>query len=125
MPSTDILLVFLVAAGSMALFISGRLRIDVVAMSILVVLLVLGLVSGERAFYGFANPATATVAAMFVLTGGLMRTGAVEWLVRRLDRIAGKGEARLLLVLCVTIAGLSAIFILALAIGDKPKLSSL
>ncbi|MFQ5744791.1 MAG: SLC13 family permease [Acidobacteriota bacterium] len=111
MPNLETVLILAAVAGSMALFISGRFRIDVVAMSTLAVLLLLGLLSPDQALYGFANQATATVAAMFVLTGGLMRTGSVEWLVRHLDRVAGRGESRVLLVLCGAIAVLSAFII--------------
>jgi len=41
---------------------------------------------------------------MFVLSAGLVRTGLVEWLARHIDRLAGKTEPRLIVVLCVTIA---------------------
>jgi di/tricarboxylate transporter len=97
-----------VVAGAMALFVTERLRVDVAALTVLLALLVLGLVEPDQALYGLANPATATVAGMFVLSAGLARTGLVEWLARRLDRLAGSGETRLTLVLMLTIAAVSA-----------------
>jgi di/tricarboxylate transporter len=48
---------------------------------------------------------------MFVLSAGLMRTGLVQTFSRRLHRLAGKGESRLILVLGITIAALSAFLI--------------
>lgn len=111
LPAGDVMLVLAVMAGSMALFVSGKLRIDVVALCTLSALLLLGLIEENQALYGFSSPATATVAAMFVLTAGLTRTGSVQWLLRHLDRAAGKGEVRLLFVLCVSIAFLSAFII--------------
>jgi len=80
-------------------------------MSVLVVLLLLGLIRPEQALYGFASIATATVAAMFVLSAGLVRTGLIEWLVCRIDKIAGKTQTQLLLILCLTIAALSAFIV--------------
>jgi di/tricarboxylate transporter len=107
-PSTEIILVLAVAGAATVLFITEKLRIDLAALTILVVLLALRLVSPKQALYGFANPATATVACMFVLSAGLARTGLVDWLARRLDRLAGTGETRLLLVLATAIALVSA-----------------
>lgn len=102
------ILVLAVVVSAMALFITEKLRVDLVALCVLVALLVLRLIRPEEALSGFANPATATVAAMFVLSAGLARTGLVEWLGRQINRIAGRSPAQLVLVLCVVIAALSA-----------------
>ena len=95
----------------MALFIWGKIRVDIIALCVLVALFVLQLITPEQALYGFANQATITIAAMFVLSAGLVRTGLVEWVARQLDRLAGKAELRLMLVLCLTAAILSAFII--------------
>ncbi len=108
MPDSQIILVLCVVAGAVYLFVTEKLRLDVTAVLILVALLALRLIPPRAALYGFANPATATVACMFVLSAGLSRTGLVDWLVRRLDRLAGESELRLMLVLCIAIAFLSA-----------------
>jgi di/tricarboxylate transporter len=108
MPDTQVILCLLVVAGAAVLFITEKLRIDLAAMSILMVLLMLRLIRPDQALYGFANPATVTVACMFVLSAGLARTGLVEWLARRLDRMAGEGETRLIVVICAAIAIMSA-----------------
>jgi di/tricarboxylate transporter len=107
----DHILILAVVLGAMVLFVTEKLRVDLVAMCVLVVLLLLGLIRPEQALSGFANPATATVAAMFVLSAGLARTGLVEWLGRSINRIAGKSPAQLVLVLCITIALLSAFIV--------------
>ncbi len=111
MPDINIIMVLAVLAIAVALFISGRLRFDLVALGVLVTLLALGLIDSNQALYGFANPATVTIAAMFVLSAGLVRTGSVQWLARNIDRLAGKKEWRLILVLCVVIAALSAFIV--------------
>jgi di/tricarboxylate transporter len=108
MPEVHIILVLTVTGAAAALFITEKLRIDVAALTILVALLALRLITPGQALYGFSNPATATVACMFVLSAGLARTGLVDWLARRLDRLAGAGETRLLLVLVLAIASVSA-----------------
>lgn len=105
------ILILAVVLGAIVLFVTEKLRVDLVALCVLVVLLVLGLIKPEQALYGFANPATATVAAMFVLSAGLARTGLVEWLGRSMNRVAGKSSTQLVLVLCITIAVLSAFIV--------------
>lgn len=69
------------------LFISERLRVDVIALMVLSALLVLGLVGPDDALAGFSSEATITVAAMFVLSAGLSRSGALLGLGRQLARI--------------------------------------
>jgi di/tricarboxylate transporter len=107
-PGADVILVLAVAGAAAVLFITEKLRVDVAALAILVALVALRVISPGQALYGFANPATATVACMFILSAGLARTGLVEWLARQLDKLAGKGETRLLLVLALAIACVSA-----------------
>jgi len=107
----DNILVITITAGAAFLFITEKLRVDVAALCVLAVLLLFRLLPPEQALYGFANPATAIIAAMFVISAGLVRTGLVEWIARHLDRIAGKRPRRLVIVLCVTVATLSAFLV--------------
>ena len=104
----SLILTIVILAITIGLFISGKLRADLVAICSLTALLVLGLIATDQALLGFANQATAAIAAMFVVSAGLVHTGLVQWVAGGLDRLAGKGEWRLILVLCVVIAALSA-----------------
>ncbi len=115
MSNPDMILVGIIVVAAMAMFIWNKVRIDIVALCVLVVLFVLKLIEPEQVLYGLANQATVTVAAMFILSAGLVRTGLVEWAARRLDRLAGKTELRLMLIISLTAAILSA-FILNAAI---------
>jgi len=107
----DTVLVLIIVGVATFLFVTETLRVDVTALCVLVALLLLHLIRPDQALYGFANTATAIVAAMFVLSAGLVRTGLVEWLARHLDRFAGRGERRLIVVLCVLAAALSAFMV--------------
>jgi len=109
------ILVGVILIATMAFFVWGKLRIDVVALCSLVLLFVLNLVTPEQVLFGIANEATVTIASMFILSAGLVRTGLVEWAARMLDKVAGKTEIRLMLILSLTATILSA-FILNAAI---------
>ncbi len=76
-----------IVIGAMALFVSEKLRFDVVGVLVLVVLMVLGILTPAEGLSGFSNEATVVVAAMFALNGGLIGTGALDPLIRALSRI--------------------------------------
>jgi di/tricarboxylate transporter len=104
----EILLTLAVAAGALGLFVWNRLRVDVVGLIVMAALIVTGLVTPREGISGFANEAMLTVAAMFVLSSGLVRTGAVDILGRWVARLAGGSEFRLLLVSIALVIPLSA-----------------
>jgi di/tricarboxylate transporter len=106
--SFEILLTLAVALGALGLFIWNRLRVDVVALMVMASLILLGLVTPQEGISGFANEATVTVAAMFILSAGLLRTGAIDVLGRWVGRLAGESEGRLLLVACLLVIPMSA-----------------
>ena len=103
----QIVTVLVVLAGALALFISERLPIDLVALLVLASLLAFGLVTPEQGVSGFSNPATVTVAAMFVLSAGLQKTGATAVLGRLLLR-HGQNHFTALVVVMGTVGVLSA-----------------
>lgn len=74
----DALLVFALVIVAMVLFVSERVSFDVAALVILSTLLLSGIVSPREGLAGFSNPATVTIGAMFVLSEGLRRTGALN-----------------------------------------------
>jgi di/tricarboxylate transporter len=74
----ELWLTLAVLAGTVYLFVTEKLRVDVVALLALASLLVLGLVTPREALSGFSSQATITVAAMFVLSAGLQRSGALQ-----------------------------------------------
>lgn len=93
----DIALVLFIALASMALFITEKLRMDVIAILVLISLAVLGLVTPAQALSGFSNPATITVAAMFVLAAGLQGSGSLSRIGNLLSR--GRKPWQFLLIL--------------------------
>ena len=71
----DIALTLLIILAALVLFATEKLRVDVVAMLVLISVGVLGLIPREELFFGFANSAVITVWAVYMVSGGLFKTG--------------------------------------------------
>lgn len=106
--TTDGLVTLAIAVGVLVLFLSNRFRMDLVALMGMAALVVSGVVSPAQGVSGFANEATLTVAAMFILSAGLVRAGVVDILGRWLGKVAGDSEFRLLAAALLLVIPLSA-----------------
>ncbi len=66
------------------LILTRRIPLDFLFMSGVLLLTILGIVTPDRAFSGFANPAVLTIGALLALTAGLRTSGVIDWLGRQL-----------------------------------------
>lgn len=82
--TTDQLTVFIILAITLVLFIYNRWRYDVVAVMALLCLAVFDLVPAEQLFLGFGHPAVITVAAVLLVSQGLINAGVVDSIARQL-----------------------------------------
>ena len=103
----EILIVLVVLVGAVGLFVTERLRVDLVAVLVLLALALTGLVTPAQAVSGFSSPAVVTICGIFILSAGLQRTGVANYLGRWVERMGGHSEVRLILALMVTAAVLS------------------
>ena len=103
----EAVLVLAILVGAVALFISEKYPIDFVALLVLGTLLVFGLITPAEGISGFSNPATVTVAAMFILSAGLQKTGATAAVGRLMVRF-GRSYFTALVVIMGTITVISA-----------------
>jgi di/tricarboxylate transporter len=126
--TTDMKLVLGLVVFTMVMFLFERIRADVVALVVLVLLGLSGLVEPELLFNGFSGNAVISIVATMILGAGLDRTGALNrlagWLLRRANGI----EQRLLL-LTTAVAGLNSSFmqnpsVMALYMPVASRLSS-
>ncbi|QNI02841.1 anion permease [Halomonas sp. SH5A2] len=104
-PST---LVFVVLGLTLAAFIWGRFRYDLVALTALLGSVMLGLVPAKDAFLGFGHPAVITVAAVLVLSKGFERSGLVDIIAEQILKV-GERLILQLLALVGTVLVLSGI----------------
>ena len=104
----EIGLVLTILAVSLVLFVSEKIRMDVIALMVMGTLVATGLVTPEDAVAGFANGAVIAVWAMFILSDGLTRTGIANIIGRTVLRFAGRREGRMTVVVMLTAGALSA-----------------
>lgn len=98
--------VMVVLVAAVGLFAWGRLSVDLVALLVMAVLLLAGLVTPEQGVSGFSSTATVTVGAMFILSAGLYRSGAVNFIGTSITRL---GRSSLWVALVLIMVGIGAI----------------
>lgn len=88
---------------SVAFFITGKVRSDIVALCALVVLLLLGILTPEEALAGFSSNVIIMMVGLFVVGGAIFQTGLAKMISSKLMKLAGNSEIRLfVLVMLVT-----------------------
>lgn len=93
---------------SIFLFITEYLRVDVIAMLIILTLAVTGLIEIREAFSGLSSEPAIIVAAVFVLSSGLSHTGVTDMIGEWVTKLSGQGEVRAILVIMISVAAMSA-----------------
>ena len=97
-----------VIAATLVLFAKEILSPDLVALFAVVTLMVLGIAKPSTALAGFSNPAVHTIAAMFAISAGIIRTGIVERFGHQLIRLGGESPTRVFFLTLITVVVLSA-----------------
>ena len=103
----EIILVLLVLAATVILFVIDKLRVDIIAIIIMLTLGWLGLVSPAQTFSGFASNAVISVMAVMILGYGVDRTGMMIQLSRKIVMIAGANEKKLVTIIYSVVGLLS------------------
>ncbi len=104
----DMLFIFVLLALTIGLFVWDRIRMDIVALSVAMILAFSGLITPAEVFSGFGMPVVVMIAGLFVVGEGLFRTGIATAAGQWLSRVGGDSEVRLLLFLMPVVGLLSA-----------------
>ncbi|MGB9437813.1 MAG: SLC13 family permease, partial [Desulfobacterales bacterium] len=107
--TTDIAIVLSILAVAVVFLVTEWIPMEVTALLSLGAVALLGLVSPVEALAGFSNPAVVTVWAVFILSGGLTRTGVANVIGNFVLRIAGTRETTMIIVIMTTAGVMSAI----------------
>jgi len=106
----EVVIVLVVIGAAVALFISEKLPVDLVALLAVSALVFTRVLTPEEAVSGFSNQATITIGAMFVLSAGLARTGVLETFGSVMARLA-KRDLRLATLVMMAVAAFASAFI--------------
>ncbi len=104
----DMWIALAILGAAILLFVTEWIRVDVVAIGVMIALMLSGLLSAGEALAGFSNPAVLTIASLFVIGGALLQTGLAGAIGRRILAIAGGNPTRLTFIIMLTVAVLSA-----------------
>ncbi len=103
----EIAFVLALTVCAVVLFVTEKFSTDIVAIIVMIVLLVSRVLTPTEGLAGFANTATVTVGAMFVLSAGMFRSGAVNFVGKGLGKLAQHSSGLMLFVLMVGVGVLS------------------
>jgi di/tricarboxylate transporter len=106
----DIWIVSIVLIGVLVLLMTEKITVDRTAIGIMVVLALSGILAPKEVVAGFANSAVITVAAMFLISQGLIRTGAVGFISESVVRFS-KRKHWLAFIIILLIVGITSAFI--------------
>ncbi len=107
MMTLPIVTVLILLALALVLFATERIPIDIVSLLLVLALILTNTLTVSEAFAGFGNDIVITIAGLFILTGGLVKTGVVDAVGRRLQGFAGDSEFQMAAMIMI-VAALSA-----------------
>ena len=100
----EMLLVFGVVTMAGLMLVTGKVRVDVVALLVVLALVLTGTLTASEAFAGFGEPVVIMVAGLLVISAMLTRTGVAHHIGNWLVRHGRSGEIRMLLLLTLVVA---------------------
>jgi di/tricarboxylate transporter len=104
----EMIFVLVLVVVAMVLFATEKLPVDLVALLVMAALLTSGIITPEEGISGFSNTATVTVGAMFVLSAGLFKTGAVNFIGPALIKLGKRNSWLALITMMIAIGAISA-----------------
>lgn len=91
------------------LFVIERIPVDIVTILLVIGLILTGTLTPAEGFSGFGNDIVITIAGLFILTGGLVKTGVLDLVGRRLHKISGGHEFRLTVLVMLVAAACASV----------------
>jgi len=105
--TTEMILVMGMIGLAVFLFVVEWVRVDVVAILMMVILPLLHLVTPKEAFVGMSSNAVISIIAVIIIGAGLDRTGIINKLVKPVMAVAGKSASRIIIAISLTVAFIS------------------
>lgn len=106
----DIWLVSIILLTTLVLFITEKIPVALTGIGIMVALVICQVLEPQESVAGLAHPAVVTIGAMFLISKGLVRTGSVEYLARRIIRLS-RGNQGLATISILSVVAAASAFI--------------
>lgn len=106
---TPIYITLILLLVAVVLFATEKIPVDVVGILLVIGLILTGVLTAQEGLQGFGDNIIITIGGLFILTGGLVKTGLVDLMGRRLYRVAGDNQLFLTALIMLVAAGLAAV----------------
>jgi di/tricarboxylate transporter len=106
--SMSVWIVSAILIVTLYLFVTEKVPVDLTAIGIMVSLVIFRIITPAEAVAGFAHPAVITVGSMFLISKGMIRTGAVGFIGQKVVQLARGNFKLALLMILLTVAVASA-----------------
>jgi di/tricarboxylate transporter len=104
----EIALTLTIIGVAVFFFATEKLRVDIIALLVLLTLVITGLLDADDAFSGFSNPAVITVWAVYIVSAALFKTGITDIIGAWIAKVADNSEPRLIAIIMLTSGTMSA-----------------
>ena len=95
-------------AVAVLLFVRNKVRMDVVALLVMLAFYLSGILTINEIFAGFSDPNIILIALLFIVGEGLVRTGVAYQVSEGILKLSGNSETKVLILLMLAVAGLGA-----------------
>lgn len=94
--------------SAIILFIQNKLRMDIIALLVMLAFSLSGILTTQEIFAGFSDPNIILIALLFIVGEGLVRTGVAYQVSEWLMKVANNSETKVMILLMLAVAGLGA-----------------
>ncbi len=106
---SDISIIYVILVAAVVLFVTHAVAVELVAIGVSLALLATGILDVNEALAGFGDPVVIFIASLFVVSEGLDATGVTTWAGQKLMGSAGTSRTRLIVLMMLLVAGLTAL----------------
>lgn len=99
----QLILTFVILGITIILFMSNRIRADLVSVFALLALVLTGILEPSEALAGFSNSVVIMIAALFIVGAGIQRTGLAQMVGNKLLSLAGNSERKLFVLILIIV----------------------
>ena len=107
--SWEIIFVYSILAIAVILFVTDKVRLDLVAIGVMLALGLSGILTPAETVAGFGTPVVLLIAGLFIVGEGLAQTGVSYAVGDKIVRIAGQEEPKLIVLLMLAVASLASV----------------